>query len=266
VVTGPTNTQQEASGVFVSGTCEVIVPSLIVVLIRDAQTIGSGSCLPSGTFRIFVGLVLGANIIYPRFMTITGDVSSFGDPITLFYDTKNSGGNIPEATSKDDETTGSTTNESSLGILFDYDFVTYTDQQPLKVSYSVSGGKPPYDVVISWGDDSQKKYRVKAAGLYEITHTYKTILPPAQITIQVTDAQGRKAYQSRALVSFRQGVYTPPAQPSVVKQKDWFSTWLIAAVCTLGIILLVRSKHRHLFIGAKKKTQSKKAKKNEKKK
>lgn len=275
IVTGPTNTQQETNSVFISGSCEVIVPSLIVVLVRDAQTVGTGSCLPTGTFRILVGLVLGANTIYAKHVTITGDSSGFGDPITLVYAPKEDVRStdqgsvvVPPA----DSTSPQPQAYDPLGLLFDYDIVTYDIDKPLTVSYSLSGGKAPYDVVISWGDNTQNNYSVSAPGKYDVTHQYKTILPPAQISVQVTDAEGKKMYQSRALVSYRRGIYVPPAQPEQVKNRDWFGAWLTAVGTMAGIAIFVRFGGVHLdAIGrsvqtSKRKKGYAKAKKYEKKK
>lgn len=239
LVTGPTTTTQASSGVYVSGTCEILVPTLLVVLIRDTQTIGSGNCLPNGTFRIFVGLVLGVNTIYPKFLTITGDSSGFGAPITLVYqmnadDTGQSGDKTAISNAKDaDEGLG-----AGIDIILDYDFISYSDDKPLQIKYRIFGGKPPYTVTIAWGDSSQKKYTIASAGDQEVSHVYKNILPPSQLTIQATDSNGYKTYESRALVSFRKGVYIPPSQPEALEQKRDYST-LAAASLGVGAVVFL---------------------------
>ena len=238
VVVGPTTLEQPTSGVYITGTCAVIVPTLIVLLIRDAQTIGSGNCSASGTFSIYVGLVLGINVIYPQFMTITGDKGSFGDPITLTY--KKAVSTPTNATEQNQQTPG---DYERFGLLFDYDFVTYTDLKSTDLEYSVSGGVPPYVITVSWGDESQNKYTIATAGKQKISHTYKKILPPSKITITATDSLGDKTYQSRALVSFRQGVYVPPAPPEKQANNNWFVVWLIGAACFVVILFLVRMPH-----------------------
>jgi hypothetical protein len=86
VIASPnTNSEQQLPSVFVTGVCEVVVPQVVVLLVRGGETIGSGNCLPDGTFSILVGLVLGQNIIYPQYITITDDKSTLGAPIIVVY-------------------------------------------------------------------------------------------------------------------------------------------------------------------------------------
>ncbi len=249
IVSGPTNTNQENSGVYVSGTCTVIVPTIIVVLVRDSQTIGSGNCSADGKFSIFVGLVLGTNTIYPKFLTVTGLSSGYGVPISITYELKK----LP-AKEQPKSNEADTPNGEALVVNFDYDFVSYDNHALTKLKYTVQGGKAPYDVVISWGDNSQKKYQAKASGEQNIEHKYKKILPPSQITIQVTDARGIKTIQSRALVSFRGGAYIPPAPPVQDDQRNWLPVWFIG-VGSFSAILLLRHYQHIRYIKLKTKTK-----------
>jgi len=237
IVTGPKNTTLQNSGVFITGTCTVVVPTIVVILIRDNQTIGSANCRSDGTFSIFVGLVLGQNIIYPKFLTITGLYSGYGVPIYINYSPTN-----PAAT------------ESPLKLGFDYDFVSYDDLKTTQLKYTISGGKAPYEVIINWGDNSQKKYQVKTSGEQSIEHKYKTILPATQISIQVVDAEGTKTIQSRSLISFRSGVYVPASAPVGESKKNWIQVWFVG-VASFGAILLLNH-YKQLRI--KPKTKSKK--------
>ncbi len=247
IVVGPTVTEQLSSGVYITGTCAVIVPSLVVLLVRNAQTIGSGNCLPSGTFSIFVGLVLGTNTIYPQFLTITGEKSGFGDPITLEYKQAAT----EQVSTPQQQTPGITTSDgsSALGLLFDYDIVTYNDLVTTDLEYSISGGLPPYTVTVSWGDEAQSVYRVPVAGRQSISHRYKKILPPSQITIKANDSLGGTVYQSRALVSFRQGVYVPPAQPESTEGKRSFSNLAVVLLSIGAVVFLATITTNAAFLG-----------------
>ncbi len=239
VIASPgSNSVQQLPSVFVSGVCEVIVPQVVVLLVRGGETIGSGNCTPDGTFSILVGLVLGENIIYPQYITITDDKSTLGAPISILYAP-------PAQPETQPKTPAAPTQENNvattgLKVTFDYDFVTYSDLTKTKISYRVEGGTPPYDIVISWGDDTQTKRTIKNAGEQTLEHAYKDILPPtAQVAISVTDAKGQRVVQTRALVSFRGGVYTPPAAPVLNEDKNWLLVWLVGAVC-FGAILYLR--------------------------
>lgn len=224
------NSVQQLSNVFVSGACEVVTPALIVVLVRNDEVIGSGPCTEQGTFRILVGLVLGANVIYPRFVSITGQLSGFGTPIRLMYE--------PVKITNTPSGGGTAEQGKPLTIEFDYDFVTYTPEEPLTVTYSIFGGSVPYEVLVAWGDGTELKEQIPAQQTITNTHTYAAVLPPASITILATDNTGAKNLQSRALVSFRQGMYVPPAQPIADKSVFRYQLWLGMAVLA-GILFYV---------------------------
>ncbi len=247
VIASPeSNSVQQLPSVFITGVCEVIVPQVVVLLVRSGEVIGSGNCLPNGTFSVLIGLVLGENIIYPQYVTVTDDKSTLGTPIVVRYAPPLTAGPATGSTTppKQEDAPAAT----GLKLTFDYEFVTYSDLKTTKVIYSIEGGTPPYDVVISWGDDTQTKRSIKNAGEQSIEHAYKEILTPSsQIAIRVTDAKGQQAMQTRALVSFRGGVYTPPAAPVLVEDRNWLLVWLVGTVC-FGAILFIR----HLGHGATK--------------
>lgn len=201
------NSTVEVQNVFITGQCYIIDPSLIVVLLRDNQTIGTGPCLPDGTFRILVGLVKGANVIIPKYVTITGQSSGFGLPITLTY--------FQAVTSIEPTPQNSTTIPvaEALKIALHYDFVTYNDTSPTEITYTVSGGNKPYLVTINWGDGTQTTAKVSNNDPQTSKHQYDSVLPPSALTITAVDSTGQKAVQSRGLVSFKKGLYVPAAAP-----------------------------------------------------
>jgi hypothetical protein len=234
VIASPnTNSEQQLPSVFVTGVCEVVIPQVVVLLVRGGETIGSGNCLPNGTFSILVGLVLGQNIIYPQYITITDDKSTLGAPIIVVYAPP-----VQPTSPKTNEEAPAQT--EGLRLTFAYDFVTYSDLQKTKITYGIQGGTAPYEVVISWGDDTQTTRTITAAGEQVIEHAYKQLLPPeAKLTIRVTDAKQQSVVQTRALVSFRGGVYTPPAAPVLQEDKNWLLVWFVGVLC-FGAILHLR--------------------------
>lgn len=261
VIASPnTNSVQQLPSVFVTGACEVIVPQVVVLLVRAGETIGSGNCLPDGTFSILVGLVLGQNIIYPQYITITEDKSTLGAPIVVEYAPPVQ----PTVPKTNEEVAPLPVQTDGLRLTFNYDFVTYSDLQKTKVTYGIEGGVGPYEVVISWGDDTQTTRTIKAAGEQTVEHAYKQQLPPeAKLTIRVMDAKQQSVVQTRALVSFRGGVYTPPAAPVLQENKNWLLVWFVGVLC-FGAILHLRhighaptkahrSYHKRTKVAAKKK-------------
>ena len=238
IVTAPNNNAViQNDNVYVTGTCTVVVPNLIVVLERNGQTAGSGNCTPEGTFRILVGLVLGTNVFRPKFVTITGQVSGYGDSLTLNYVSSEA---VPTAT------TDATEQAELLHVTMPYDFVTYSDKVVTTLKYVITGGVAPYRVTINWGDNTQRAVSQNRAGEFTIEHQYRRILPPSNISIQVIDASGSKVIVSRALVSFRQGVYVPPAQPIYQSPKQWYGVWATGIVCFSGVLLLTHFKHKDI--------------------
>ena len=244
VVTGPTdNSVQQNPSVFVSGTCTIVVPNLIVVLIRDNQTVATGNCLPDGTFRILVGLVLGANVIYPKFVTITGQSSGYGQAITVSYEQQN------QPVDASGNTTNTTTNDADkasiekLKLDFNYDYVVYDTESVTKIAYTITGGKGPYEVSINWGDDTQKNVKLLHSGAQEAEHHYRYTLDSSSITVQVVDTEGHKVVQTRALVSFAHGLYVPPASaaaPPVTQKVSPQVVYFVGAGSLSGALLLSR--------------------------
>lgn len=232
VVTPNNNSSQTLQNIFITGTCAVIEPPLIVVLLRDNQIIGTGPCLADGTFKILVGLVKGKNIIIPKFVTITGQSSGFGQQLILFYDQPVTTAAVP------------TVSQPCIGsfmLAFDYDFITYNDTTLTDVTYKIVDGCGPYTVTINWGDGTQTTSKVTSNDPQTSRHQYVRVLPPSALTITVVDANGQKAVQSRALISFKKGVYVSSAQPVqksglytlTTAQKIW------AVVAVVSVLLLV---------------------------
>lgn len=200
------NSTLEVQNIFITGQCYIIDPSLIVVLLRDNQTIGTGPCLPDGTFRILVGLVKGVNIIIPKYVTITGQSSGYGSPITLTFDQSGSVTEEPQSAPPEAQADG-------LEITLNYDFITYNDTSPTEITYRVKGGNKPYIVTINWGDGTQTTAKITNSEPQSSKHQYDSILPPAALTVTAVDSTGQKVVQSRGLVSFKKGLYIPAAEP-----------------------------------------------------
>jgi hypothetical protein len=226
------NSTVDVQNVFITGQCYIIDPTLIVVLLRDNQVIGTGPCLPDGTFRILVGLVRGVNIIVPKYVTITGQSGGYGQPITLLY-------NQSEITTAPQTQQSPDGQSSRLKITLNYDFITYNDTSPTQITYTVTGGKGPYIVTINWGDGTQTTAKITSNEPQSSKHQYDRVLPPASLTITVVDSADEKVVQSRGLVSFKKGLYVPAVtttdKPSGIStvQKIWLCVAIISVVLLL---------------------------------
>ena len=241
-----------APTVTVVGTCPIVVPALIVVLVRDSLTIGSGSCASDGSFRIVVGLVLGVNIIYSKFVTITGESSSYSLALSLVYQPTN-----PPTTTvvKNSEQTPQTT--AKLAILFDYDFVTYTTTQNTKTIVGITGGKSPYTLIVDWGDGTSKNYNLSNQKVPDLNHRYKTVASePMKIRLTLTDALGNKVQTERALVSFEKPHYETLAYRSPDSKYKYMFIWVLLSILAL---LIVTVRYKKLFLNDMYATKNKKS-------
>jgi len=244
IVTTPgNNSEQQSQTVTIIGTCPVIVPALIVVLERNAQTIGSGSCASNGVFRIIVGLVLGVNVIYPKFMTITGESGGFGSALTMTYAQTETAQNTPTQTAEPLLTARPANNQATgtLKLIFDYDFVTYNTIQKTNLTAGISGGKKPFVLTIEWGDGSSKKYNLNDDKVPELSHQYKSVsAEPMKLRITLTDADNNKVQTERALVSFEKPNQVAPAAAQPIKVGGISMTaavvWIVA---TAGALILI---------------------------
>ncbi len=253
VITVPEATIVDEPTVEVTGTCYVIVPALLVILIRDNQTIGSGVCSPEGTFQITVPLVMGVNVINVKYMNITGDSGTWGAPLTLTYTpavapesdspkpTSSGGGTGTTKQPEESHNTG-----KALYIGFDYDFVTYTTSSETALQVSIGGGTYPYKVFIGWGDGSSKSFTLDEPDTFLVKHRYqKGGQQWTQIVIRVVDAAGNETTAERALVTFEK---TAPSASQPVSTDgtplDLFQAWFLA---TVGAALIVAVSYKLFF-------------------
>lgn len=225
---------QTSNLVVITGTCPVVDPALIVILVRNNQTIGSGLCEASGTFNILVGLVLGENIIFPKFMTVTGQLSGFGEPLRLYYvpAESESSANKLIANPKDLST--------SLYVHFDYDFVQVSSGAKTNLQVTVGGGVAPYRLVVHWGDGLYKDYTYDAPGVYTVSHTYGSLsYGQTKMRLILTDKNGQQQKQERALFSLEKQNLV-----SSVSQRQRRATWHAWILGVTSLLLLLALRHR----------------------
>ena len=237
VLTPGNHTTQATDTVLITGKCPIVTPSLIVVLTRDDTSIGSGACDGLGIFRISVGLVLGINTIYSKFMTITGESSGVGEPFTITYAVNRA--TTPKKTQNSVGSTLPTPIRAAAGqglkLVFDYDVVTVKTKESTNFKFTILGGTGPYKVTVDWGDSTFRDYLFDTPGVKDVMHTYDKIFNrPMHIAITLTDSLGGNVKQERAVVSFEKP--TDFATDSHNRQVRVAAMWAGTAVVSLAAV------------------------------
>ena len=215
--------------VVVEGSCTVVIPALVVILLRDGQPIGSGVCQADGTFRIPITMVLGENIIQVKYKTITGEDGPPGQTMYLYYRPVASPGTNP---GRPVVTQLPTTQPLYIDTV---DFVPFALGERVQFNLAVTGGTPPYNVKIDWGDNQVETFTVQAAGHQELSHIYKVARAQTVIIIEATDQTGVSTRLHLAAV-YKASRQIIAAEP-VVKDSSLLSGWTRATlVLTIGSI------------------------------
>lgn len=88
-------------------------------------------------------------------------------------------------------------------IKSDYKYKVYDYGQNTSLNLSLSGGKSPYAVTVSWGDGSQSTVLRKDQSTFDVNHVYKPLgrnLTNYAIKVQAVDDNGLKAFMQTAAV------------------------------------------------------------------
>jgi hypothetical protein len=250
VISNPGNNAVVATNsnqVVISGSCPIAHPDVIVVVTRDNQTVGSAVC-NSGSFSVSVTMVLGVNIFIPTYVTIVGDYGPAGQPITVTYQppttTPIGGGQGGSRAATGEELT------LKIGV----PFIAYKANQSISFSISVSGGTPPYALVISWGDGTEDAHALQTAEQRTVTHTY-TNAAQRSVQIKVVDKAGTIRRYSLAAVSTTLSLtYGTPQIKSdtFLSQRAITNIWVVYGSVLALVILLWLIDRYELKLVAKK--------------
>lgn len=228
----PETTFTDSDQVIVSGSCTVVIPALVVILLRDGEPIGSGVCQGDGTFHIPITMVLGENIINVMYKTITGEDGPPGTTMVLYYRPKAvPGGGSTSTGGSGGGTPGQPTADYEPLTIKTVDFVPFALNEKLILSATVRGGKPPYTLKIDWGDGSVESFVVNAAGVQELSHSYKISKSTMAVVMEATDSAGNRTQIHLAAVykSGRQLVQAPSTtqnKPSILDHWMTIGLWL----------------------------------------
>lgn len=142
----------DESGVEIEGICE---PGLFIEIYRNDVLAGGAICSDAGTFKVFITLVPGKNIIYTKIHDALYQYGPESKRITLWYNVPDT--LVPPLMIK--------TKAVQKGILHNQD---------LHLSYSIAGGQEPYSVYIDWGDGTVAEIvHVNKPGTQNVSHKYR---------------------------------------------------------------------------------------------
>lgn len=216
VITSPgNNTKTTSPQLQVSGTCEVANPPHIVTILDNGQAAGSTPCLADGTFSLIITIALGAHTLIAQTYTITDGVGPDSDPVTVIREAEPGAPITPSSPSGGTPGSpgGQPDTPASLTVTAGRPFVTFGPGKDAVWAGSITGGKPPYQVDINWGDNSTDSHTITNAGQQSFSHRYRNMWAHI-ITIQVTDAAGQVAIKQYAAVT----PYLPPATTTTPKR------------------------------------------------
>jgi hypothetical protein len=238
--------------VEVSGSCTVVIPALIVILMRAGEPIGSGVCQGDGSFRIPITMVLGENIISVKYKTITGEDGPPGQTLYLYYRPSVSspatpGGSLPGGSGG----TGATSlvDAGTPLTIKTVDFVPFALNEKLLLHAEIKGGTPPYSLKIDWGDGSVETFAVGAEGIQNLSHIYTISKPTMAVVMEATDSAGRRTRVHLAAVykSARPVIGSStitPEKPSILDRWMTVGLWTgYTAALTALVAIWLHAKH-----------------------
>ncbi len=209
VITDPTdNAVLHSSPVTVSGTCPVITPRVIVVILVDGQETSSVACDASYTFSVPVDLSYGDHTLIARIYTITNDRGPDSTPVHVHYPAPPapptpSSPRLPSTLTAPrgtpTNTPGGSSNGQRLVIISRQPFIVYGPSKDAVWIGHISGGTPPYHLHINWGDNKSDNYSVDGSEQY-FHHHYRIAQAYIEI-LSATDKVGARATSYIAAVT-----------------------------------------------------------------
>lgn len=175
------------SPVTVTGKC----PSNTVVQIyKNDIFAGSVVCSSQGTFSVEIDLLIGENIITAKVYDALNQEGPTSALIKVYYDAL-----PPQSTALAPLDFGGSQMLLNTNTIFRGIF----PNKELSVPVSIIGGIAPYAVNVFWGDSTNTVIARNDASAFELKHTY-TRPGTYQLNIQATDADGRVAFLSVAVI------------------------------------------------------------------
>ena len=257
VITSPTNgTTFTSSPVNVTGTCP---PSSYVDLVLNGTFDGSAWCGTDNTFTIITSLYAGTNTLNAQDYNETNLAGPSSPDIKVTYNPPSSSTSNPVSGTSSPSPSRSTggsgvaaqatsTASAEMPLLFttQYSFKTFSVHNNFTWQVTISGGTPPYNVSIAWGDGTTSKFYLTSDPTITLSHKYASAGYYA-IVLTSTDKNGqKKVIQIASLITPLSGTasFLGPSQPEP-KATSWAddvfrsSGWLYFAWPTYTILVLM---------------------------
>ncbi len=246
------------SPITVSGACPL---NSYVKLYRNSGFSGVAWCTEAQTWQIVTDLFNGQNALLAQDYNATDEPGPTTAGIDVTYNpiissstnssSSSSSVSSPSSPSSPRTTTKAPTETTNLPLLVisDFHYQTFSVNGNFSWSISIKGGRPPYDVLIDWGDKSTSSLPIPTDPTISIRHHYQSTgyFP---IIVRSTDSTGASAtLQLAALIQrpgtgiFNPTVSTPKASQGsglsgfLENTKKWL--WLAAPVYAVVVLMLI---------------------------
>ncbi len=133
----------------------------------------------------------------------------------------------------------------------DRPFIVFGPGKDAIWSGDIWGGTLPYHVRVNWGDGAHNDYTIEKAGKQAFRHHY-TVMRPHEITLRVTDADGR----AMTLYFVAVTPYVPPANifgstggpPNNSRLFGYYGAYLLALAAAGFIWIGARRKKAYVLV------------------
>lgn len=175
------------SPVTISGSCPA---GTIVQIYKNDIFAGSTVCTSNGSFTVEIDLLIGENTIVAKVYDALSQEGPSSQTILVYYDAL-----PPQSTSL------APLNFGGAQMLLNTDtvFRGIFPNKDLSVPVSIVGGRAPYAVNVFWGDTTNDVLVRNDASVFTLKHAYKRA-GTYQLNVQATDADGRVAFLSVAVI------------------------------------------------------------------
>jgi hypothetical protein len=184
IITQPADDSTTASAdTLVAGNCPITSPQPIEVITMDNTVVGSAVCDSNNTFSMPVRLTPGDHAFVVRTFSITSQQGPDSQPVRVTYQPKGQA---------DEQTALQLTTKAPFSVLG-------TDHTAIW-NGTITGGSPPYHIIIDWGDGNREEHSLHTAN-QQYAHRYATLVSYNAI-FAISDDNGNMAQQQYAATAY----------------------------------------------------------------
>lgn len=189
----------------VAGECEIVSPTILIVIYSNDNLLGSTMCDSSGLFHIDVALSPGNNSLVAKSVNITDDYGPDSTAVNVTYSApaaQESTTTTPtETPTYNDTQENSTTPETApLKIISKHTYILYGPSEDAMWEGYFEGGAPPYSLTIDWGDNTIKRATIADNSENQFRHKYNTA-KNYSVNLTVSDTAGQQVTQQLVAVT-----------------------------------------------------------------